>query len=77
MSLERKDVRAKIEADIHAGMVALCEREGIEHGEFLERLIVREVRLRFHEAIELARIGERLGLSGSLGDRRGVPPVRR
>jgi hypothetical protein len=69
MSLPRKDVRAKLDENIHAAMSAICEQAGIEHGEFIEALVIREVSKRFHDAIQLARAAERLGIAGNLGER--------
>lgn len=43
MSLERKDIRAKLDPEVHEAMVAICERDGLDHGEFVEREIQRVV----------------------------------
>lgn len=64
MSLERKDIRAKLDGDVHAALVEICALEGIEIGEFIERLVDPAVRKRVHDAIALGQAGERQGFSG-------------
>ena len=43
MSLERKDVRAKLHPDMHAAMQVLADTDRMDDGEWIERLIEREV----------------------------------
>ena len=48
MALDRKDIRAKLDPDMHKAISRLAEAEGLEIGEFIERellvVIQREVR---------------------------------
>jgi hypothetical protein len=50
MSLERQDVRAKLDADVHEALVAICDAKGVTLGEFVEALLVPEIKRLVHEA---------------------------
>lgn len=65
MSLDRKDIRAKLHPDVHAAMAIICEADRLDHGEWIEALIEREVRRRVHEATVIAQGCARLGMSGN------------
>ncbi len=65
MSLERKDVRAKLDPDMHAALHVLCEIDQCDLGEFVERELVRVIRERVHAAKVIAERTARLGISGS------------
>jgi hypothetical protein len=65
MSLDRKDIRAKLDADLHAALAVLCDVDGLDIGEFIERVVVREVRQRVHDASVIADRTARLGIAGS------------
>jgi antitoxin component of RelBE/YafQ-DinJ toxin-antitoxin module len=64
MSLERKDVRLKLDHDIHAAAKAIAETEGMEIAEWIEVVINGVVKRRVHQA---TLVVERLTASGSLG----------
>lgn len=72
MSLERKDFRGKLHPDMHAAMAVICEAEGLDHGEWIEQLIVREVRRRVHAASLIATGCARLGISGNGRESPGI-----
>jgi hypothetical protein len=70
MSLERVDVRAKVDADVHEALVAICDAKGVTLGEFIEALLVPEIKRLVHEATV---ISDKLrGISGS-GNNRESP----
>lgn len=71
MTLERKDVRAKLNADVHKALSVLCEVDGVDIGEFVERELVRVVRQRIHDAQVIADRTQRLGISGNRRERSG------
>lgn len=71
MSLERKDLRLKLDADDHTGLQLLADAEDTDMSAWAEALLKREIRRRVHAAIVLARKAERLGISGS-----GLPAER-
>ena len=50
MSLERQDVRAKLDADTHRALTAICSARGVTVAEFIEGLLVPEIRRLVHEA---------------------------
>lgn len=65
MSLERKDVRAKLDPDTHAALTVLAEIDQLDIGEFIEREMVRVVYERVHAATVIAERCGRLGISGN------------
>lgn len=65
MSIERKDLRIKLDADDHTGLQLLAEADQVELGEWAERLLVREIRRRVHAAMVLASKAQRLGIVGN------------
>lgn len=64
MSLERKDLRLKLDADDHAGLQLLAEADDVELAHFAERVLVREIRRRLHAAIVIAERAQRAGIAG-------------
>lgn len=42
MALERKDIRAKLDADTHAMLKAICDFDEIDMGEYIEARAARE-----------------------------------
>ncbi len=65
MSIERKDVRAKLDPELHAALKEICDLEGITTAEFVEAVLVPVLQKRIHDAIALARAAERAGITGS------------
>lgn len=65
MSLDRQDVRAKLDHEFHAALVAICDAEGITIAEFVERLLVPAIRDRVHVATVIAGRVASLGISGN------------
>lgn len=65
MSLERKDIRAKLDPDMHAALVVLADVDKIDLSEFIEREIVRVIQERLHAASLIADAMARLGISGN------------
>jgi hypothetical protein len=73
MSLERKDVRAKLDGEPHAKLATICRRRGIEISEFVEAVVVAEVERIAHEAIGIADDLKKAGFSGTGRDDPGEP----
>jgi hypothetical protein len=72
MALERKDVRAKLDAEMHQWLTELSEADGIDIGEFVEAAIGQVVLKRLHDAHRIAKATptfgktrEKPGISGS------------
>ena len=65
MSLERKDIRAKLSPERHAQLRAICEVDGVDMGDFIEAALLPVIEKRVHDAIELAARLPRQGISGS------------
>lgn len=64
MSLDRKDVRAKLDADMHAALSILAEADDVDIGEFIERELLRVIRDRVHAASFIADRTASLGITG-------------
>ena len=67
MSLERKDVRCKLDPEIHGAYSAIADLEG-GIAELTEKLIVEYVTRRIHDAKVIMGAVERAGISGKNGD---------
>jgi hypothetical protein len=64
MAIERKDIRAKLDDDMHAALKAICDIDGVDMGVFIEQLLVPVIQKRVHDAIALAEKLPRQGTSG-------------
>lgn len=62
--LERKDVRLKLDHDIHAAAKAIAETDGLEIAEWIESIISSVIIKRVHQS---TLIVDALQASGSLG----------
>ena len=65
MSLDRLDIRAKVNPTTHAKLKAIAEVDGRDIGEIIEELVSRYVERRVHEATLLAEKLSRLGRTGN------------
>jgi hypothetical protein len=72
MSLERQDIRAKVDADVHEALVAICDAKGVTLGEFIEALLVPEIKRLVHEATVISDKLRRIPASGNSRDSQGV-----
>jgi hypothetical protein len=64
MSLERKDIRAKLDPDMHEALAVLADFDRVDIGEFIERELVRVIKSRIHDASELHERTAHLGING-------------
>ncbi len=71
MSLDRQDIRAKLDAEDHRALVRICDVDGVTIAEFVEQLIVPVIRKRIHDANLLAVDFPLTGISGNDRDSRG------
>jgi hypothetical protein len=55
LSLDRKDVRAKLDPQMHLALTQLCEVDGVEIGAFIERELVRVIQHRICAAKYIAK----------------------
>ena len=67
MALERKAIRAKLDADVHTALRTICEVDGVDMGEFIESLVIPVVQKRIHDATVLSRALQRAGITGIQG----------
>lgn len=65
MSLDRKDLRLKLDPEIHAGLDVLADVDGKQLAELAEEFIAKEVKRRIHAANVIAERTGRLGKAGS------------
>ncbi len=72
MSLDRKDIRAKLDPEWHEALVKICARDNIEVGEFVEREIERVLAERIHNWILDEGVIAHLGITGKLRDKPGT-----
>lgn len=70
MSLERKDIRAKLSPERHAQLRAICEVDGVDMGDFIEAVLLPVIERRVHDAIALV---SRLPGPGTSGNNREWP----
>ncbi len=66
MSLERKDLRLKLDHDIHAGLSMLAEIEDCDMGKLVEELVIEYVEQRLREANVISERAKRIGICGTL-----------
>jgi CO dehydrogenase/acetyl-CoA synthase beta subunit len=76
MSLERKDIRAKLDPDMHEALAVLADIDQVDIGEFVERELVAVIRRRIHDAIQLAEATAHLGIAGKNRSLPGMSPPR-
>lgn len=72
MSLERKDVRFKLDAEMHQALGVLAEIAQVDIGEFCEQIVRGEVVRRVHEATVISERTARLGITGISRESQGV-----
>lgn len=72
MSLDRKDIRAKLDPEWHEALIKICARDGIDVGEFIEREIERVLSERIHGWILDSQVIEGLGITGKLREKPGT-----
>lgn len=72
MSLERQDVRAKLDPDMHKALMAILEAKGLTQGEFIENLLVPEIKRLIHEANVIVDKLRGPGITGRNRERPGT-----
>ena len=68
MALERKDLRLKLDVDVHSALQVLADVDNVLLCELSEQVLVDYVRRRIHDATLVAEKTARLGISGNGGD---------
>ena len=68
MSLPRKDVRLKLDADMHEALTIVCEIDNSNIDRWVERVVCDAIRRRVHSANVLAKRAESLRISGKAGE---------
>jgi hypothetical protein len=72
MSLDRMDIRAKLDPEWHEALVRICKRESIDIGVFVEREIERVLSERIHQSILDFEAIDGLGITGKIRDQLGI-----
>jgi hypothetical protein len=70
MSLERRDVRFKLDPNDHEAAKIVSEHDGMDLGEWVEGLILAELNRRAAQAAEAIALHERLTRLGVSGNNR-------
>jgi hypothetical protein len=65
MSLERQNINAKLDPEMHRALKAICDAEGVTMAEFIERILVPVISRRVHEARLIADAVARPSTSGN------------
>ena len=65
MALERKDVRVRVDSDMHAMLAAVADADGKEMAEWCEQFIVAELMRRVRAATMIAKAAERNSIKWS------------
>jgi hypothetical protein len=73
MSLDRKDVRAKLDPEYHEALTKMAAKASMDIGEFIERELVRLIDERLHAYIKDEVDFEPLGLTGKIRESLGAP----
>ena len=71
MALDRKDVRAQLDAEMHEALAVISDADQLDIGEWVEELIVRELKRRIHDASVIAERTAHLGITGKSRDGSG------
>lgn len=77
MSLEREDIRSKLDPDMKAALQLLCRIDGVTESQFIESVLVPVIRKRIHDASVIAAEATLLGLTGINRESPGVAGNRR
>lgn len=77
LSLERKDFRGRLDPDWHTMMRAVADLQGVTDAEWIEALIVRELRREVHAASVIAAAARRVGIAGTGRESPGAAGNRR
>lgn len=64
MSVDRKDVRAKLDESEHAALDEICAQQGTTHADWIESVIAPVLRKHVMDTIELAERFRRRGITG-------------
>lgn len=71
MSLERKDIRAKLDPDVHRALQVLARVQGITDAELVEQILSPIIIRRVHEATVIAAEASLTGRTGNLWESPG------
>lgn len=71
MSLERKDVRSKLDPDWHEVLLRVAARDGLDVGEYVEQILLKALKKRLHNHSLDREFFADLTAAGKIGDRRG------
>lgn len=74
MALDRKDVKAprltRLDPDDHERLKIICDEDGMDIGEWVEQLILREIETRLDAARKASSLAQRLEQVGVSGNNR-------
>lgn len=76
MALDRKDIRAKLDVDMHVALKAIAESEGMDDGEWIESVLVPVIRRKLHAASLIVEKTLRAGITGNDRESPGISGSR-
>jgi len=68
MALARRDVRFKLDEEMHRALKIFAKHDGLLDGEFVEKIILRELARRIHDATLTAAQLQVAGITGKGGE---------
>lgn len=71
MALDRKDVRAKLDPDVHAALLVILEADGTDISAFIEAELLKFVSQRVHAANLIVAGTKGLGIPGLIRESPG------
>lgn len=71
MSLDRKDIRAKLDPDMHRALQVLARVQGKTDAELIEEILVPVIQRRVHEASVIAAEATLAGITGNFRESSG------
>lgn len=72
MSLERQDVRSKLDPDMKRALRVYCDLKGITEAEYIESVLVPLLQQFIHDSIEAADELRRQGITGKTREKPGL-----
>ena len=72
MSVDRPDVKVRLDPQYHRALKRICDFKGLTMGEWIEDVVVARLREIVHEASVIAESAPDLGISGNGREKPGA-----
>jgi dihydrodipicolinate synthase/N-acetylneuraminate lyase len=77
VAIDRKDVRAKLDPDMHTMLKVLADADGVTEAQFIENILVPVIRQRVHAANVIAAKALLAGITGNPRETPGPAGIKR